>query len=379
VSRVRDAATEAALGAAGAARHGLHRVGAGAVVQRAQALTPRSRRRTAQARTAADEILAHAGDAPGPPRWMTGTYVPTDGDVAVFATGPAGVPQLAFVKIASAESAARGLAAQRAVLTALHADERLAKWRALVPQVIAGGRYRGLAYLVEERVPGGRLEALLRERTLRESALRHAVAAIAPLHRLDAVRRVPDAALLVRLVDEPVALLTALTDDRPEAATTLRRVGDRLRSALGGVALDIGWVHGDYWPGNILTDPYGHITGIVDWEYARAGDIPAIDLMNLLITARMVIHHREFGAVMAGMLAGDAWSSMEQDALADVGAPIPAIDLAVLTWLRHVSDMITRRPAFSGHALWVRANVDAVVTALGSFEPSGATAPTAPT
>lgn len=73
-------------------------------------------------------------------------------------------------------------------------------------------------------------------------------------------------------------------------------------------------VHGDYGPNNTLLDPTGHqVIGVVDWEWAHAGD-PVEDLAWCEWIVRM--HHPEhagaLGSLFDGYGARPAWAARQR-------------------------------------------------------------------
>ena len=83
-------------------------------------------------------------------------------------------------------------------------------------------------------------------------------------------------------------------------------------------------VHGDYVPANVVLDPDGlKVNGILDWESARACDLPALDLAQLILAVRMLVRRREFGEVVLDALAA-GWTEDEQVLLATCSRRRPA-------------------------------------------------------
>jgi aminoglycoside phosphotransferase (APT) family kinase protein len=326
--------------------------------------TPAHRRRTRRATGLMPPVLRSlGGDARG---WIVHRSLRTLSDMALLTVGPPGEAPRAIVKLATSEAAARSLLRERRTLRVLHADERLGAWRALLPEVLADGACGGMPYLVERLVPG---------RTGVEGAradiVTSAAAAIAPLHRATAVALVPDTDCLRRWVEGPLDTLARHGGGRgrlPPAA--LERLRGELRDALAGRRLAVGWIHGDYVPGNIVVDPAtARVTGIVDWELARPADLPLVDVATVLLAARMEAARHELGRVACDFLAGARWTAAEQRVVdaARAGLPGEPVDgrtVVLLCWLRHGSANLAKASRYATHERWRRANIVPVVSAV---------------
>jgi hypothetical protein len=363
--RLRATGENLAWTIAGAAQDALAAAGAAVRVDAVRAALPGHRRKSERARAAADEILGSLRGRLGDVPWAAGRLIPTDGDVAVLEAGPVGGGSPAFIKVAATAAAGSGMADQQRVLEALWADERLGDWRRLVPVVIAGGTYRGLAYLVEERVLGERLDRVLAAPDTRLGALRSAMDVLAGLHAATSVRAVADSDVRAGLLGDPLDRLAEVVGSVPG----LDRLALRLTTAFDDAALTLGRTHGDYWLGNILCAPGGHVTGVVDWEYSRTDDVTAIDVVNFLLTLRMWERHEEFGTVVVHVLGDERWTDEEEELLAHAVGPrldheVGIANVVLATWLRHVTDMLERRPTFGANPLWMRRNVRAVLAAI---------------
>ena len=333
---------------------------------------PANRRRATRAQTFAATILPDVGDARELGPWRTYKMVPTHGDVAVLAAGPTTQPLRALIKIAETPAAAEGLECQRRALIALQSDERLGSWRSLIPRVLDAGEADGVAYVLEQRLPGTNLERVLGRSDVRERALQESAAAIGRLHVATARDVHVDHGMLERWVSEPARVVGDVLGQcrgRGDALAALGRLETHLRAALAADPVAVSWVHGDYYPRNILAGPDGNVTGIVDWEFADPQDLPALDVVTLLLTVRMWRRHQEFGQVVADLVTNPTWTASEARMLVSaqsdvVGCPLGTEALVLLCWLRHTAAKFTRRTGFADHGLWMHANVHTVFAAL---------------
>jgi aminoglycoside phosphotransferase (APT) family kinase protein len=321
--------------------------------------TPAHRRRT---RRAAE--LLPALTAPTEARaWTVRRSLRTVSDMAVATIGPPGQPARALVKLATSPAAARSLARERRALSALYSDERLGAWRDLLPDIVAHGVSDGSPYLVERLLPG--------QTGTRDPAglVACAASAIVPLHRTTTVEVSVAPDRVRRWVDAPLDTLARHGRSRP-LAVALDRLGCELWAALLDRRLAVSWIHGDFVPGNILVarEPV-HVTGIVDWELARRDDLPLVDIVTLLLAARMHASRRELGRVVCDWLAGAGWTADERRLIdaASSGLPGEAIDgrtLVLLCWLRHVSGNLAKASRYATGESWQRRNVRPVAEAL---------------
>nr|WP_241724104.1 phosphotransferase [Dietzia sp. E1] len=80
--------------------------------------------------------------------------------------------------------------------------------------------------------------------------------------------------------------------NRSTGPVTRTRRGTSPTTWAGGLLdaeVTVSWVHGDYWPGNVLKSDVAHepvVTGIVDWENALDPGMPDIDLVHWYLSTR---------------------------------------------------------------------------------------------
>jgi O-antigen/teichoic acid export membrane protein/aminoglycoside phosphotransferase (APT) family kinase protein len=335
---------------------------------------PSNHHRLAVATNLLPEILPTIQPLPGTPppaAWTVQRIAATVSDKTVIPIGPSGYPAAALLKLASTDDSARmSLRQQGHMLAMLHADGRLAEWRALLPTLLAVGEIDGHAYIVEQLLPGREASGVLSSPAARVRMQVAAARAIRQLHRRTAASVVVDAGMLERWIDAPLQLVRHVTATLPRAAGNARaieRLAAELRAALAGHTLSVCTVHGDFTPRNILVTPDGAtLTGIVDWELAAQDDLPLLDLLLLLLCVRMVVQRCELGTIVRALLDGAEWTHHERALVeaAELTLPGDAVGmraLVLLCWLRYVAASLRKSQYFAGHRLWMMTNIEAVL------------------
>src|SRR5256885_8087328 len=94
------------------------------------------------------------------------------------------------------------------------------------------------------------------------------------------------------------------------APLALASIASAIAFDLGGRTLDVGWIHGDLWPANVLvTADGGPISGIVDWDSAEGDELGLHDRLHLAVTTRRLVERKDAGAVIAGLLSNGSWTA----------------------------------------------------------------------
>jgi Ser/Thr protein kinase RdoA (MazF antagonist) len=269
------------------------------------------------------------------------------------------------LKHAHSAPAARALDREWAVLACLQQDQRLGEWRRLVPAPLDRHLDGPLPMIIETRLPGRDAATILRAYPeAADPVARLALDALAVLHRATA-RPEPAARSTDAWVAEPLA---AVRGDVPwcrtgPGAAGLTAVGARLRSALDGRTVAVGWTHGDYHPGNVLLDERaGRVTGIVDWGEARADGPVAVDAATFVLMLRCLRTGADLGPVVAGILRHGALDPADARLLAGQDAADAAdLDFVLLAWLWHVAANVSKSPRYGRSRIWYRRAVAPVL------------------
>jgi hypothetical protein len=293
----------------------------------------------------------------------------TRSDVVVMLLDCAGSQQpRQILKLPLTPGAEQSTAYHRQVVMGLHQMPALERFCALVPRSLTWGEYERQSYYIETALPGIGAGELLRERREPATLLHDATRAILDLHCATAQRQVVDERVFARLAGDDLSKLRQRAQHWPEAALLLRRLRaleELLRSSLIGCDLPFAWVHGDYWPGNILVHPGdGSLSGIIDWDRASAQQLPVLDVLHLLAYTHKMRRRTALGEEIVSYLLPAAFSS-EERALVDetferLWMPKEAAftrSVVLLYWLRFAAANLDRYPSYENDREWMRDNV----------------------
>ncbi|HEX5532479.1 MAG TPA: phosphotransferase [Actinomycetales bacterium] len=286
--------------------------------------------------------------------WLPERRLQTVSDTAVLIVSDAN--RAAVLKVAAT---ARGMAALRReeeVLTRLADDDRLGSWRQMIPAVLDTFEFTGGRALLTNRLEGRDA----RERFVHLDGSDHAVAAIGPLHRLDTGRCTADDELLERWVTEPAERLRHVVPAYTRLQPGVGRLQMYLYDQLSQRTLTMGWVHGDFYPGNVLVDANGLVSGVVDTAQTQQRGLPVLDLAHWVLTLPGDGGPDHLGARVAGRLDQEqCWTESETKFLlqAPGGGELPGRVVLLLTWLRHVDSNLVKSERYANNPIWLRRNV----------------------
>ena len=327
-----------------------------AVLRRRLGLGPGPRRawvRQTAPRIAAETVDDGVGESWRPERIVrTGTGV----TVVVLRRGDG---RRCVVKLPGGPDGVAALRRQDQVVADLHGDVRLAGWPGLPPRCLGRGTVAGHEYWVEDALPGTPVTAA----SLRGSGVLTSAARLAAdLHARTAARYELTETIARSHVEDRIRCLTAhpAVGDRHRAA--LDRIGAEIVTALTGRTTRTCWIHGDFWPGNLLAD-HGTITGVADWDRAGPAELPLHDQLHLHVLAKRMRTGAQLGELVVRCLHGGV--------AATVGLPagqvdgwfdgVPERSAVLLYWLRHVSLFIDSE-GHGDNPIWLHANVRRVLS-----------------
>lgn len=296
----------------------------------------------------------------------------TRSDVVVLMLGDAvdGVVS-SVLKLPLSPDAERSTALHRQVVTTLQSMPMLRSFGALVPRALAWGEFEAQSYYLETAIAGTSASDLVRQRAEPATFKHDAARAIRQLHVGTAQRRVVDTDAFARLAGDDLATLYQLSAGWPEPARmrdALQSIEALLRRKLIGLDLPFGWVHGDYWPGNILVRADGGIGGVIDWDRAAPNQLPLLDILHLFAYVRKMQQRTELGDEIVGYLLPAAFDPAERalidETLAQYSLPADRDFWRAATflyWLRFAAANLTRYPRLKSDTFWLSKNVLSVL------------------
>jgi aminoglycoside phosphotransferase (APT) family kinase protein len=289
--------------------------------------------------------------------------------VTVALVGPEGKEPRVALKLPHTEMGVKSLQRQRRILQELGSDSRLADIRPFLPRVLAQGVVKGQFYSVEEALPGISAESLMFDME-RRPGLQGAAAEIASrLHMSTVSSVIVDPTHIERWVNAPARIIRRVARRLPEPtfyAAAVRSLEEELHDALMGRRIATSWIHGDFWPGNLLVNRSGEITGIIDWERAMADEPPLHDLIHLLLFTRKQVHKWGEADVIAALSGGVRWTREEQVLIERSLATLPGMAIeeravVLLYWLRHTAATVGLLPEYARNRDYLANNVEAVL------------------
>ena len=301
--------------------------------------------------------------------WRTEKADFTSTSVAVVAVFSPGSARRFVVKVPSTEQGAARLRRQAGVLADLRRDPRLGPLHRLMPRCVEQGEVDGRYYCVEEALSGVPAHAVMQRRWSREVFLPAATRVIGELHARTREEVRLDDATVHAWVHAPLRHLAASSAGKYRAdvyVDGIRRLRDELDRSLAGRTVRSSWIHGDFWPGNLLTSRQGtDVTGVVDWDGASARQLPLHDLFHLHIFSRRLASGVELGDVVVHALHGgiDEAIGVPVGQIATWLDDIPPRTAILLYWLRHIV-LFFDMEGHHDNPRWLGANVRHVLASV---------------
>ena len=87
-----------------------------------------------------------------------------------------------------------------------------------------------------------------------------------------------------RLLDPSFDAVRSRFDSFSGAHDLLKEMQGRLVAGFAGRTIPLVWAHGDYGLGNLLTDPRGNITALIDWDTFNEADLPGVDWCHFMLS-----------------------------------------------------------------------------------------------
>ena len=284
------------------------------------------------------------------------------------------------IKVASGRRARRGLGDHVRALQALrclHGSSASGGFASSIPTIIDEGTVGGVRYVIETSCAGDASSPALLQASTRTRALAAVDSYVGHFHALTAQRRTIEEALVCALVDRPLEVIEQAVGGRAvRLAPQLAAIRLELRGVLLGRRAEIGRVHGDLTPGNVLLDRTGlAVTGLVDWECTREDGLPDIDRAMFVMALRREQTGAELGAIVLGAATDPAFFDADERGLLrgrDSVAPLSVRHQVLLAWLSHVESNLVKSERYGRSHVWMRRNVTAVVAGLSATGQAGA-------
>lgn len=298
--------------------------------------------------------------------WRTESIQFTSTALAVVTVGSPDTSKRFIVKVPWTSEGAAGLRRQADVLGTLHLDPRLRDLHPLLPRCVEQGDVDGRYYCIEQALPGVPASAVMARRGRRDALVTAATRVIADLHVRTREEISIDSSTIDSWVHEPLGRLEAFSAAHGHGAVLLRAVASlrvELEKVLSGRTVHTSWIHGDFWPGNLLAaSQQPDVTGVVDWDSASTRQLPLHDLLHLHVFSRRLARGDELGDVVVHALHGGIGDAVgvPADRVAAWLDDIPERPAVLLYWLRHVLLFIDT----GGHhdsPRWLRSNVERVL------------------
>ncbi len=177
-----------------------------------------------------------------------------------------------------------------------------------VPTTLAHDVVMGCHFLVQSRLsgsPGG------------SDPLSSMLAALDSLYEIQSLTRADTAQAELAFLRDPMDTLCRSVPNelRAPVEDLVARTRRMFEMELPGGAL----VHGDSWYGNMLFDHKGRVIGIIDWEWARKGGAPLVDILHLLSSTLAWSRGGRLAAALTSIVKGEAeasWMAALQKSLA---------------------------------------------------------------
>jgi hypothetical protein len=273
------------------------------------------------------------------------------------------------------DSAVESFQRQQSNLADIQASYPDRSWSRMLPELLYEGDYHGRPFWVMQKILGVNGENVVFNPEQRAQFLGNAVQAIRGFHH--------DTASFVFIgdqeakawVDYPIDIIckSPLRFYDCSAKKVLRQLGCNLTEKLIGKPAKVSWVHGDYWAANLIVAADNlNVNGIIDWDYARPGGLPLLDLINLAVSVEMAIEGCELGTVLVRFLTKPAHMFERYGFLEDViagqeGAGLSIGDFIVLFWLHHLHANLLKSRRYAWNPVWSQSNFVAVLRCIDTL------------
>jgi aminoglycoside phosphotransferase len=235
----------------------------------------------------------------------------------------------------------------------------LSSLRALVPYPIEHHVDAGSQYLVESAISGRTGVEMAGELPVSEM-VGAITGAVSRLHGATGTWITFDDRNLEHWVDVPLQRLSTAVRATP---AEIEIVSDLLRDGLRGRQVEAARLHGNLTLAVTLFDPYGRLTGVLDWEWSEIGPV-FIDWGSLALNALAVESRTDIGHVVGDALK-DPSTFIGHPALS--ASPIGDLDPRVIvlsSWLHLLTPAVRAAATTPAGRFWMARNVQPVLARL---------------
>lgn len=273
----------------------------------------------------------------------------------------------AVVKVGRVKYGENSLRNELAARSRIHRDPGTEALRRLVASTHWSGSCSGRFTVVEERLTGTPLEALMHDSGLLATVGQE----VSDVRRTTTHSVTADDNRVLCWFVGPAANVTTLLkrwgrrDLGDAVAAWARKTAEGLRGHTCQVCL----VHGDLWPGNALVHR-GGVSGLVDWDQAAFHDAALHDVLHFSLVPLARERRVDLGLLVREALIDNTGEGGLQKALGqedfeqgclDMG--LSARDALIWYWLRHTARMSVE-PGHANNPRWVARNLVAVASVL---------------
>lgn len=331
--------------------------------------------RRATARRLVEQLATHDHIPLSARRLEIGATFLTEGEVLIARVSSG--TECAVLKLAATDMVEQSFARHREATGRIHASPALLAVQPLVPRTIAWGQFEDCSYQLETAIPGEAVGRQLQAAEL-SSLVRFAADALLTLQVNTRQQCIVDEPLFERLAGRHLSGIRTTAMARPNSADLceyIDRTESELRELLLSLELPVTWIHGDYWPGNLLFCRNGavRLSGIVDWDRASSSDLPLHDLLHLIAYSRKLHQPGSLGYhIESGLLPG-AYMADElrllEESCRQLGVELTSDllrGMTIIYWARFVAEHLARYPGSAANRHWFDENVSRVLHAIVS-------------
>lgn len=306
--------------------------------------------------------------------WQVLNTFESPGSAVVIVVGQSGSSDQLVIHLSHNPETSRRMELRQSNIARLQKIAKLGEWRQVLPAFLGGGLLGNDPYWVARSIPGTPASELLLAGAPPARVLEQCAAMISVLHQ-ETSRVMPVNDLhLQNWLGNPMQDIRGISSDRRQrlSLATLDRIVAAAADNLRKLQVPIGWIHGDFWPENILVGSDGKVSGIIDWDQADEQGLPYLDLVNLFLSTRRHFDRRELGAIIVDLLASGDWDPSErqiwQEARTRLGGDAPGLpEMMVIFWIQHMRDHLQKSTSSSSRRIWLSRNHSRVLPVLQRY------------